>query len=70
MGVLPTCKEVHRLASEQLDRRLSFGERARLQLHLSYCRACRNFDGQMRLIRRAMHRLTNSDEAAPKRNSQ
>lgn len=57
MGMMPTCKEVHRLTSEGLDRPLSTAERARLRLHLLVCDACRNFTEQMRLIRRAMRRL-------------
>ena len=54
MGIKPTCKEVHRLVSEGLDRNLSIYERLRMQMHLLVCAACRNFDGQMLLIRRAM----------------
>lgn len=70
MGFLPTCKEVHRLASEKFDRQLSFRERFRLQLHLMYCIACRNFDGQMQLIRRAMQRMSNADDPAAERDPQ
>jgi predicted anti-sigma-YlaC factor YlaD len=54
MGFKPTCKEVHRLTSEGLDRELSLVERARVQAHLLVCIACRNFTNQMALIRRAM----------------
>jgi predicted anti-sigma-YlaC factor YlaD len=70
MRFLPTCKEVHRLASEKLDRSLSRGEQARLHFHLFFCGACRNFEGQMRLIRRAMHHATHSDEPGKKRDPQ
>lgn len=58
MGLKPTCKEVHRLTSEGLDRELSLVERARVRMHLLVCNACRTFDGQMRLIRQAMRRWT------------
>ena len=58
MGWKPTCKEVHRLTSEGLDRPLSTIERARMQVHLLVCNACRNFTSQMQLIRRAMRGLT------------
>jgi predicted anti-sigma-YlaC factor YlaD len=54
MSLKPTCKEVHRLTSEGLDRELSMMERARVRLHLLVCEACRNFDSQMRILRRAM----------------
>jgi predicted anti-sigma-YlaC factor YlaD len=62
MRFLPTCREIHRLASERLDRQLSFGEKGRLRMHLFMCSACRNFDGQMQLIRLAMHRMAATEE--------
>ncbi len=55
MGIKPTCKEVHRLVSEQLDRELNMVEKTRLHLHLMICTACTNFSSQMTLLRRAMH---------------
>ncbi len=54
MGLKPTCKEVHRLVSEGMDRDLSLVERARMRLHLLVCDACTRFNGQMDLLRRAM----------------
>lgn len=54
MSLKPTCKEIHRLTSEGMDRPLSFAERVRMRLHLLVCTACRNFTGQMQVIRRAM----------------
>ena len=56
-GLKPTCKEVHRLVSEGLDRELSLVERARMRLHLLVCVACTNFSGQMDLIRKAMRQM-------------
>jgi hypothetical protein len=53
-GFKPSCREVHRLVSEGMDRELSLYERARMRLHLMVCQACTNFNGQMGLIRRAM----------------
>lgn len=58
MSLKPTCKEVHRLTSEGLDRELSLVERTRVRLHLLVCDACRNFTDQMELIRRAMRKLS------------
>ena len=57
MSLKPTCKEVHRLTSEGLDRELTVVERARVQMHLLVCNACRNFTDQMNLIRKAMRKL-------------
>jgi len=57
MSLKPTCREVHRLTSEGLDRELSVVERARVRMHLLVCAACRNFTDQMNLIRKAMRQL-------------
>lgn len=61
---LPTCSEVHRLVSERLDRDLSHLERTRMHFHLLICAACRTFDGQMTLLRRAMRKLPTVDTAS------
>ncbi|MDB5761141.1 MAG: hypothetical protein JWQ21_136 [Herminiimonas sp.] len=63
MGLKPTCKEVHRLTSESLDRDLSPIERIRMRVHLLVCDACRTFGGQMDLLHRAMRRLTIANES-------
>ena len=64
---MATCKEIHRLVSEGLDRELSVIERTQMRLHLLICHACTNFSSQMRLIRQAMHKMPQLDEpdAAP-----
>lgn len=64
MSIILTCKEAHRLTSEGLDRELSMTERARVRMHLAVCDACRNFNGQMQLLRRAMRGLTAADGEA------
>ena len=61
MGFKPTCREVHRLVSEGLDRDLTLIERTRMRLHLIVCFACTNFNAQMSLIRRAMRKLGADD---------
>jgi predicted anti-sigma-YlaC factor YlaD len=61
MRIILTCKEAHRLTSERMDRELSVTDRARVRMHLAVCSACRNFDGQMQLMRRAMRGLTADD---------
>lgn len=53
-SLMPTCREVHRLVSEGLDRELSLVERTRMRLHLMVCDACTRFNGQMALLRKAM----------------
>lgn len=62
MALKITCKEIHRLTSEGLDRELSMTELARIRVHLLVCHACRNFSGQMQLLRRAMRQLMPSPD--------
>lgn len=62
MSFKPTCREVHRLTSEGMDRDLSLVERTRVRMHLLVCAACRNFSAQMQLIRRAMKQVTPADK--------
>ena len=52
-----TCKQVSRLVSAGLDRRLGFSERVRLRVHLAICDGCANFNRQMRFLRKAVARL-------------
>ena len=52
-----SCKDVTRLVSQGLDRRLGFGERLRLCVHLAICDGCSNFRKQMDFLRRAVQRL-------------
>ncbi len=64
-GLKPTCREVHRLVSEGLDRNLSFVERTRMRLHLMVCDACTRFNGQMDLLRKAMRGFPMELDAEP-----
>lgn len=50
----PTCREVHQLVSERMDRALTLIERIRVGGHLMICPACTRFDKQLRLLRCAM----------------
>jgi len=58
-----TCKEVSHLVSQGLDRRLGFGERVALRIHLAICDGCTNFSRQLAFLRKAVARL---GEQAPK----
>ena len=55
MRLLFNCKQAHQMVSEGLDRQLNLTERTRLKLHLSICDSCTNFNGQMQILRKAMH---------------
>jgi Putative zinc-finger len=52
-----TCKEATRLVSQGLDRRLGFGERMALRVHLLLCDGCTHFKKQTAFLRKAMARL-------------
>jgi len=52
-----SCKEVTRLVSDGLDRKLGFGERVALRLHFAVCRGCRNFNRQVMFLREAVKQL-------------
>lgn len=56
-----SCKEASRLVSQGLDRRLGFGERLALRVHLAICDGCNNFRKQTTFLRKAMQRLANRD---------
>ena len=57
-----SCKEASRLVSQGLDRRLGFGERVALRVHLAICDGCTNFKKQVGFLRKAMSRL--ADDSA------
>jgi hypothetical protein len=52
-----TCKEASELISQSYERRLSWGERLGLRLHLAICAACAQFARQMRFLRAAARAL-------------
>ena len=52
-----SCKEVTRLVSQGLDRRLGLGERVRLRVHLAICDGCTNFKKQTAFLRTAVRHL-------------
>jgi hypothetical protein len=51
-----TCREATRLVLEGEDRRLAWGERLALRIHLLMCRACPRFVRQVQFMRSAMGR--------------
>lgn len=73
MGFKLTCKDVHRLTSEGLDRELSLIERTRMRAHIMLCDACYNFTNQMQVLRRAMRKLdwgSNVPDSPPENHSE
>jgi hypothetical protein len=55
--MLMSCKDVTRLVSQGLDRKLGFGERIALRMHVAICAGCENVERQMALLREAVRRL-------------
>jgi len=53
-----SCKETTRLLSQGEDRRLAFGERVALRVHLAICNGCRNVNAQFRFLRQAVQELS------------
>lgn len=56
--MLLSCKETTRLLSQGEDRRLAFGERVALRVHLAICNGCRNVSAQFRFLRVAVNSLS------------
>jgi len=47
------CRDITRLVSESLDRKLSWLERLQVRVHLSFCVGCTRFATQLHFLRRA-----------------
>jgi len=56
--MLLSCKETTRLLSQGEDRRLAFGERVALRVHLTICEGCRNVNAQFHFLRTAVKSLS------------
>ncbi|OOG37242.1 hypothetical protein B0B52_18385 [Polaromonas sp. A23] len=63
-----TCKEAAALLVAREDRALSLADTVALRLHLLMCKACPQFENQLRTMRLAMDRwrnYTGDEEDAP-----
>ncbi len=56
-----TCKDVHRLVAESMDRKLGFVDWLAMQVHLQICIHCTRFTQNMKLLRAAMRRFPGDD---------
>lgn len=63
MKPMLNCREVTALVLAGEDRRLSWGERVGVRLHMVVCKACPRFTGQVTLMRRALNRWKTDAEA-------
>lgn len=57
-----SCKEVTRLASESLDRDLSFKEHVAMKLHLMMCRMCQRYSKQLKFIAFVTKKLSTEED--------
>jgi hypothetical protein len=57
-----SCKETSRLLSQGEDRKLGFGERVALRVHLAICDGCRNASRQFRFLRLSIKDLSRDGE--------
>jgi len=58
-----TCKDATRLMSQKMDGKLTPMNRLALGFHLLICRGCRNFDAQIRFIRKAVKHVAGGADA-------
>jgi hypothetical protein len=59
------CKDVTRLLSDALERRLAAREWLAIGVHLPTCSGCRNFRKQIALLRSASHELSGGARETP-----
>ena len=56
------CKEVTRMVSESLDRKLSFHQRVGLRMHLLMCKFCSRYQRQLLFLRETVRLYTEHSE--------
>jgi hypothetical protein len=54
---LPPCKEIVKIISASLDRRLTLRERMILKIHLMACKPCANYLEQSHILSHAAHHI-------------
>jgi hypothetical protein len=57
------CKEVTRMVSESLDRKLPLHQRMGIRVHLFMCKFCSRYRKQLLLLRAVMQRYAESDDS-------
>ena len=55
------CREASKLLSASYDRALAAAEEEALAFHLGRCVMCRNFESQLKFLRRATERFRSGD---------
>jgi len=57
-----SCEQTSELLSRGLDQHLPFRQRMAVRIHVLMCRACTQYEKQLRFIRRATRRLSQGTE--------
>ncbi|MBD0316381.1 MAG: zf-HC2 domain-containing protein [Nitrospiraceae bacterium] len=72
--VTPTCQEMTRLLSDEMDRPLPWKTRAKMRLHFLICKWCERYKNQLRFLRQAVRRhpeqISSDDPATPSLSSE
>jgi hypothetical protein len=63
----PHCPEILQLASQSLERPLSFRRRLKMRLHFLICVWCERYDRQLKFLHRAGSHASRRDETLPGR---
>jgi hypothetical protein len=66
MKIKLQCRHAHRLAVESIDRKLSWHEHLRLQIHLKTCRMCSSFGRQIGVLQRSVRQWGDDDDPGRK----
>lgn len=53
-GLTPSCRELARLSSESLERKLSLREKLLIRLHNTVCSWCSRYENQLQSIHQAV----------------
>ena len=61
--MMPNCKEVARLLSDQTERPLPFWKSLMLRLHLTMCKMCGGYARDFSRLRAAVKRYANTEES-------
>ena len=60
--MMPSCKEVSKLLSERLDRKLGLMDYLGLRFHLAMCKACARVERQFQVLRNGMVELPKTQD--------
>jgi Putative zinc-finger len=60
--MMPPCKEIAALVSENMDRQLPLRQRLLIRFHVMMCSLCRRYEKQLHLLRHGVHRYADPDE--------